>query len=269
MQTELKDLIALIHSWDSIRDVRNGKPYAVIPESYKLQDCERFLPTPIRKRGIAVFREARSFVRYCKEHATASTRIFAQEKPKVLFTAIIDFHGDTASWGEHIAQFEPEFSPQWSRWTAAMGKLMPQSEFAEFIERNVADISSPQGAVVIEIAENLTARCDVRFDQKLGVKDGKTRAVFEEDITVGGGKCISTGSLDLPRAISVCIPIFVGSQLTEIECRLRPAVRERQLVFKVECPYLADITQREVSILTEHIKSATGIEPFSGVFSSP
>lgn len=270
MDTELKDLMALVHSGASSRDIcPSGKPYTIIPENYKLADCERLLPKPIRKRGLAVFTDAKSFTRYVNEHKIDSSRIFAQETPKVSFSAILDFHGKDASWGDHIAKFSPEFSPQWLRWTAAMGKPMTQATFAEFIERSVADIKTPQGGVVLEIAENLTAKCDVRFDQKMGVKDGKTRLVFEEDITVtGGGKSISTGSLELPRAITACIPMFVGSPLTEIQWRVRPAVRDRQLVFTIECPYLADITEIQFSALMDSIRDATGIQPFTGQFTA-
>lgn len=267
MQTELKDLIALVQTGDSIRAIPNGKPYVVIPDACKLHDCERLLPTPIRKRGLAVFTDAKSFTRYVNEHKNDSSRIFAQETPKVSFSAILDFHGKDASWGEHTAKFSPEFSPQWLRWTAAMGKAMTQATFAEFIERNVADINTPPGGVVLEIAENLTAKCDVRFDQKIGIKDGKTRLVFEEDITVsGGGKSISTGALDLPRSIIVLIPMFVGSPLTQIVWRVRPAVRDRVLVFTLDCPHLADLVEKQFADLTDSIAEATDIDPFIGQF---
>lgn len=270
MDTELKDLIALVHSGTSSRDIcPSGKPYTIIPENYKLADCERLLPKPIRKRGTATFTSAKSFVRYVNEHKTDSSRIFAHETPKISFTAILDFHGKDASWGEHTARFSPEFSPAWLRWTAAIGKPMNQAAFAEFIERNVSDITAPKGAVVLEIAENLTAKCDVRFDQKMGVADGKTRLVFEEDITVsGGGKSIATGSLDLPRAITTSIPVFVGSQSDDILWRIRPSVRERQLVFSIECPYLSDIIEKQFAALTDNIRSETGIEPFVGQFAA-
>lgn len=267
MDTNIKELVALVHATGSTTTIDGGKPFQVIPEAYKIQDCERLLPKPIRKRGLAVFTDAKSFTRYVNEHKTDSSRIFSQETPKVSFSAILDFHGKDASWGEHTARFSPEFSPAWLRWTAAMGKPMNQAAFAEFIERNVADINTPPGGVVLEIAENLTAKCDVRFDQKVGIKDGKTRLVFEEDISVtGGGKSISTGSLDLPRAITACIPMFVGSPLTQILWRVRPAVRDRVLVFTIDCPHLADLVEQQFADLTASIGKATDIDPFIGQF---
>ncbi|MCH1933271.1 YfdQ family protein, partial [Shewanella sp. A25] len=73
-------------------------------------------------------------------------------------TAIVDYHApDKAAHGAHVAAMALPYSEEWKAWTAIDGKLMPQREFARFIEENAVDVVAPSGADLLEVVRDLQA----------------------------------------------------------------------------------------------------------------
>lgn len=244
-------------------------PHLVVPYGYQISSMEGHLPTPARKRGKATFSSFASFVAYVKEHRNVSTRIFANTTNGFSLNALLDFHSDHPSWCEHNAIFNASLSPEWQRWKGMHGKPVNQAQLADFFERNVSDIVTPPGAQVLEIVENLNAKVDVRFENKIAVTDGKTRIVFEEDIKViGGGSSTRPGQMDLPREITVALPVYQHEAKVQTKWRLRPSVSNKQLSFTIELSDLATVESSTANAYLERVVSDLEITPFIGSFES-
>jgi uncharacterized protein YfdQ (DUF2303 family) len=269
-KTTIEQLLAIGAGLAPITRLEGGKPYAIVPDGYKLSDAESMLPTPIRKRGAATFTEFKSFVAYVKEHKQPATRIFAHVSDSGLtLVALLDFHGENPSWNEHKAKFDARLSNEWLRWKNVNGVAMPQQKLADFLERNVADVKAPTGAAMLEIVENLTARVDARFENKLAITDGKTRLLYEEDVKLtGGGTSLKPGQMDLPRTIVVALPVFRHEPPVETTWRLRPAVANRQITFTLELPNADTIAEQAANAYLARVVTELELTPLIGAFSA-
>jgi uncharacterized protein YfdQ (DUF2303 family) len=269
-KTAIEQLLAVGASLAPVAAVQGGKPSCLVPAGFTRLDMESMLPRPIRKRGLASFTEFKSFVAYVNEHKQPATRIFANVSDAGLtLTALLDFHGENPSWNEHKAKFDAKLSNEWNRWRNVNGLAMPQQKLADFLERNVADVKAPTGAAMLEIVENLTARVDARFENKLAITDGKTRLLYEEDVKInGGGTSLKPGQMDLPRTIGVALPVFRHEPPVETYWRLRPAVANRQITFTLELPNADTIAEQAANAYLARVVTDLELTPLIGAFSA-
>jgi uncharacterized protein YfdQ (DUF2303 family) len=226
-RSAIQELTALGVAGLEPRRVDNaGKPYAVVPEGWHVQDIETLLPYPTRARGETALHDTDSFCAWVNERKGDHTRIYAVANPNsgVRFVAVLD---DTVQavdpqWGDWRGVYTPMATPEWQIWTAMNGKKGAQRDFAEFIETNVDDVFSgsptePPGAVLLELASVLQATLKAEFSSATRLSNGATQLRYAETITATGGN----GSLEMPEVFFLGIPVFIGGPTYKIGCRLR------------------------------------------------
>ncbi len=190
-----------------------------IRKGYALEDVEKHLPAPTRKRGSVTLYQPDSFVAYVNAYADVDSVIFADLLASTL-TAVFDYHraGEgSARWGEFRATYAPRLTKEWQTWTAMHRKHMTQVEFAEFLENNLPDIASPDGATLLEIAQNLQIRKDVNFRSSVRLATGETQFTFEETHRDDATK----GEMKLPELIVLGLAPYEGIDRRGVDARLR------------------------------------------------
>ena len=204
---------------------------ALVPEGTSLADLTeyQYREAPLhRKKGTVTLFDQASFCGYFGLFADDDSRIFA-DPTRSIFTAVLDYHesGDgKPRHGEHRAVFTLRNSPEWAAWSGQNTKALPQSEFAEFIEDNAADIIEPLPAHMIEVARDLKAKSEVNFASAIRLQNGQTQFTYQEEIRGSVGK----GSMDVPETFRIRIPLHLGGPEYEITARLRYRIRETKLV---------------------------------------
>jgi Uncharacterized conserved protein (DUF2303) len=164
--------------------------YAVVPAGSQVVNLKEYqyphgLP-PERIVAHPKFDSAMSFCSYVNSFKDERTRIFGTQTA-FSFTAMLDYH--PAGAGEsrkpefvsHRATFTMKTSEQWNIWMRFHDKLVPQVDFAEFLEDNRADIIQPDGATLVEIAEDLQAASEVNFASKVNRVNGGAVLSFTEN----------------------------------------------------------------------------------------
>ena len=153
---------------------------------------ELFAPPPPRIRESVRADAKQSFIDYLKDFDPAQNRlpedadtlahiqplgdphIFANLATNS-FTGIIDYHSAAPATCDHQVVLKLQFSEEWKRWTAISNKLMPQADFARFLEENSSDISVPSGADLLEIASDLSAARKVDFRSAVRLDNGSQK----------------------------------------------------------------------------------------------
>lgn len=200
----------------------DAQPYAVIPVGYTIEE----LPTqykPARPTSTVKLRDAASFSKYVADHKRSETRIYATIEPP-RFLAVIDDHLDPAiyaalesdngaNWREFRALFDIPFSREFKLWSQKHKTKMSQLEFAEFLQDNLPDVSTPDGATLLEMALNFEASSSGSFVATQRLKDGSTNLEFRAET--------QSGTIQLPDEITLFIPIFENESATELKARLR------------------------------------------------
>ena len=222
---------------------RNAGHFAVVPVDYQVEDLERFQERPNRARAIVNAHSPEDLVSYYNRFCTSDSLLFA-DMIHCRIEAVLDWHeraaegvpgGEgvealpakpiTPAHREHRVQWNARFDDRWQHWTLANGQKMTQVEFARFIEDNLPDISDPDGATVLEVSKHLDAKKSVDFVSAIRLSDGATQFGYAEEVQASTKK----GTMEVPEAFTLAIPVFQYGDLYEVIARLRYRIKEGKL----------------------------------------
>jgi uncharacterized protein YfdQ (DUF2303 family) len=194
-------------------------PLAAVPEGYTLESLEKHLTEPVRVKQSVVLLTPADFCAYFERFSDEASVVFADER-NATYLALIDYHekDNTPHWNSHSARYQCPKSPEWTIWLGANGKKMTQADFAQFIEDNYIDITDPPHADMIEISHTLEARKDVSFGSSTRLTDGQVQFKYTENIS---GMAGAAGTMKIPEAFHLAIPVYLGGPLSGLKARLR------------------------------------------------
>lgn len=213
-------------------EAADGRQHVLIPDGYKLQDItdpHRLRPRP---KGFVRVDDRASLVTYAKHHLTPHSVIFADYDEGTI-TARLDWHPhnqDTAFGAsgaqEHSAQLKLLPSEEFTRWNGIQGKLMPQAEFALFLEENASDIHTPEPAHMMELARDLEGTSEIAFKSRTRLTDGSHGFKFEAE-----NKVLS--DFAVPDEFKLMIPVYLGEEpeLLTAKFRWRPSAQALAMGF--------------------------------------
>lgn len=252
------------------------KPFALnvdqiaVPEGWKLEDTERLMLVPRRKKASVALSDDEGFIAYLKRHGSlASCTIWCDAnypQGKVGYTAIINDHEeaeDGQQWRDHLATFTPEQSVEWKRWNAKNKTPMTQIEFATFIEDNLADIAGvedmPTGTAMLQMATDLEITQDSRIKSAVRIQSGGVRVEYIDDANDATAQY-----MDVFGTFALGLPVFWGGDAYQIKARLRYRLKEGKLAFWYELHRPDKALEDAAKTLTSSIQAATGFPIYHG-----
>jgi uncharacterized protein YfdQ (DUF2303 family) len=191
-------------------------------------DLEPGLGAPLRKRGTVTVFDAASFNILLADNADAGNiAIYFDRNPeKPAVVAVLNGHGPKGpGWADFRVQINFRPTPQWTKWKAIDGKLMPQATFAEFVEDNLEDISDPAGGAMLEIVTYLQATRTVNFKSGIRLSNGQIQFQNMEDIQASVG----AGSIAVPETFTLGIAPIFGLTSYAVPARFRYRIQEGKL----------------------------------------
>lgn len=199
--------------------------FAVLPPGYDRKnitdDVERAQTTPNRKRGSIKLADLPSLITYCADQASSATGyIFADPDRRAITAVFNDNKAISAGWRDHRAEFVAEFTPEFKRWLENNGshKAKTQTEFAEFIEDNLADITEPAAHQLLEVATTIQAKTDISFSSAKRLQDGQVQLGYTETINATAGV---NGGLTIPKEFQLGLRIFKNGTGYIVKARLK------------------------------------------------
>lgn len=226
----------------------------VVPDGYKVittqVDDEQLLPTPRRKTGTVVVRDAASFLAYFGKHAWADSEVYADDE-KGTVTAVLNAHqagaDGAAQWQDHRVVLRMVPTPAWQRWVASSGKLMPQVDFAEHIESSLSDIVDPAAAAMLELAQTFEATKSVDFESANRLSSGERRLEYKETIAAKAGQ---RGQIDIPTRITLGLAPWRGGDTYRVDAHFRYRISDGHL-------YLGYVLDRPEDVLDAAFREIT------------
>lgn len=230
-------------------------PFIVIPEGSVAIDLEKFLSQPIRIKDVRSFNDLASFIDYVNIFKADRTVIFADNtQPKIV--ALMDYHlPDNPSWCSHSAEYAPQLTNEWRTWAGKNNLVFTQSAFAEFIEDNIADVVSPSGAELLEIAQSLEAKKNLDFKSAVRLSDGTQELVFSESVQT---------KVHVPTEIKLGLSPFFNSPKYEVCARLRYRIVDNKLVFVYVLNRPQKVLEDAFARMLVEIEDKAMIKPFFG-----
>lgn len=234
-------------------------------KTINLEDGE---PVPARKRGLIQVLDAASFNAILASNADAgNTTIYVDRDPNApKIAAILNGQGNTGTgWGDFCAEILFRFTPQWLRWKAIDGKLLPQAAFAEFIEDNLSDIAAPPGADMLEIAQYLTATRTVDFKSAVRIASGAIQFSNVESIDAS----VKAQAMPIPEAITLGIAPICGLPPFRVVARFRYRIQDGKLMLGIKLQRIEDVMNEVVGDMVAGINVSEGVTMVEGIAPRP
>ena len=230
----------------------------------ELVSIEGHLARPLRKRGqIEVFDPA-SFNQVLRDNEGAGdVAIYIDRNPeKPGVEAVLNGHGKGGpGWGDLRVRIAFRPTPQWVKWKAIDGKLLGQTEFAEFIEDNLADIVDPAGAAMLEIATQLQATRSVAFRRAVALSSGQVQFENVENLDARVGP----GQIEVPQTLTLSLAPLFGSPAFAVPARFRWRLDDGVLRLGVKLQRIEDLMREVLEDVVKKIEVGTNVSVLEGV----
>lgn len=266
-EKRMADLLMQLGAQKQI-EIEGGRPVVILPSGMTLASLDQYFPPLKIKRNVTLL-EAGSFADYVNKFKSPETLIFAQvSETGVTFKAILDYHSAAPELKPaiclHTATFAAIETPEWKTWCDADRQKMNQVDFATWIEDNQKLFVEPAGADLLELIRTLHGHQNARFNTALRLDNGSFSVSYDEDIVVKGSSTAKSGTFELPPTIKAGIAVFQGSELYEVNARLKSRVSERSLTLYFETIAKPQIIRESILALVTQISEKTTIIPLLG-----
>ncbi len=246
----------------------------------KLMDEYRWEPE--RRKGTANLTEVESFIAHVNRFKDEDSAIFvAKARPRPSLLAVLDYHRATSEgsprFGEHKAYYPFPISDAWEAWGAKDGEEFGQSEFAQFIEDNLADVAVPEVAresaraqtfmgtfkstfagpeKLLALSRGLTVHVGEKVEQAVNPSTGEVSLRFESQH--------NTNQVQMPTAFILTIPVFKEGTVYIVVARFRYRVRAGAVTFWYNLHKPEEIFDDAIRGVVETVKAATELPIFAG-----
>lgn len=216
-----------------------------------------------RKKGIVVVRDIASFAQYYGKHADEDSEVYTDLDTGTV-TAVLNAHGSFgARWEDHRLILHLTPTKPWQRWTEKDRALLPQVQFAEFLEDNLADIAPDpvSAAHMLEIATTFQAKTRVSYSSGTVLASGEISLKYEETTDASGGR---KGDMVVPKVFAVALAPYDDVDPYRIEARLRHRIEGSalKLCFILDRP--EDVARDAVKTVVAKVEEAIGVKVMRG-----
>lgn len=244
-----------------------GNVYAVATANGDVKTLDltgdQYRDQPKRKTGTIQVRDVPTLAELWMKHGVADISEIYADRDALAVTAVFDAHGrDETGWSKYRAVLALKFSEAYKAWTGLDGRLMPQEQFAEFLEDNRADIREPSAAELLEVAQTLQGTSKVDWQAGHRLVDGQRRIAFLETAEAKAG---AKGELAIPTEITIGVPVFDGATVAHaFTARFRHRIEggHLRLMYKLDRP--ADVVTAAFEGVVTDVAQACGATVLRG-----
>lgn len=227
-------------------------------------DLDRFNAAPFRKKGSVMVFDAESMNKLLVDNAIpdATTIYVNPDADKPAIVAVINGSGKAGpGFGDFRISMGFRSTPQWTKWKGIDGQMLPQETFAEFVEDNLADIATPDGATMMEIVTYLQATRSVDFRSGIKLDNGAVQFTNNEsvDATVGAG------NLAVPDSFEIALSPVFGVAPFKVPARFRYRIVERKLKLGFKLQRIEDVMATIIKDIEAEIVLPEGVAKVYGI----
>jgi uncharacterized protein YfdQ (DUF2303 family) len=239
-------------------DSRNEVYSVVVPEGANVEvlDVKDYLDAnreaPRRTSGTYQLATVGSFVDYVKDHRTEQLTVWVDEKSRRVTAVFNDARPDAPAWRDHRAVLTLQITDEWAHWTNRDGNLVDQETFAEHIEDGIGEITEPEAATMLEIAQSFHATTNASFRSAHRLADGQVQVQYDEEVQAAAGR---KGELAIPQTFKLAIAPFVGEERYALTARLRYRLAGGKLRIGYKLDHPERALRDAVELIAERLRS--------------
>ena len=245
----------------------DGAHFVMVPPGYQHKDISDQVAAaqehPARKRGEVQLRDVASLLQVLEDHAAQDDAYVYANPDARTITAVLNDHraGTHAGWRDHRATFKAEFTPEFTEWLGHSKKPMNQTDFAEFIERNAADITEPAAAALLEVATTIQAKTGISFSSSKRLDNDQVQLAYTETIDAAAG---ANGAVTIPREFNLGLRIFKNGSGYKLRARLKYRLSGAAVSFSYELDRPERAVEDAFAGYVEQIREKSGYKVLIG-----
>lgn len=224
--TELSaaDLIAELKAAALAPVTINGTTHLVLPDGYQSHDITKAIraaqDAPPRKYGSVSVKDVDSLMVFATDQQLQASGYIYADPDTTTITAVFNDNKHEPGWRDFRAVFKAEQTTEFQRWISNNGsnKAKSQTEFAEFIEDNIADINGDAAQVLLQVATTIQATSSINFSSAKRLHDGRTQLAYTEEIDAKAGQ---GGALEIPKTFPLGLRVFKNGAGYMLTARLK------------------------------------------------
>jgi uncharacterized protein YfdQ (DUF2303 family) len=230
---------------------------------HEVVDLEKFQDRPRRTKGSVTTQTVDDFCKYVARHDDAATTTVWVDLNTHRVVAVLNDHGaDGAEFGDHRALLQLQQTEEWQHWTANDGRWLTQEAFAEHIEDGLQEIVTPEGAVMLELAQSIEGTKTAEFKQGHRLANGQVAVQYVEEVTASAG---ARGEIEIPERFELAVAPFLGEETYKVGARLRYRVRDGHLGLKYDLDRPHDVVRDAIDQIADRLdKRFAGERVFIG-----
>lgn len=236
----------------------------IVPAGYKVENVdleairEKYRENPTRKVGTVHVLDVASFIEYFTKHGSEDSEVWVNGRR---VQGVLDApSSDAAGWCQHRVVLDLTASSEWARWINISGKLLDQTDFADFLEANAINVVDPSMGIMLEVAKSLEATKSVDFKSAYRTQDGQRGFKYVETSTAKAGQA---GDLEVPSNITLALRVFQGMPPQDVSARFLYRLRSDGLSLGIVIDRAADIVEGALADVKDHLEVEL---PFGAIF---
>lgn len=235
--------------------------FVTLPDGYNIQDIsakiEATLPHRHRAQGVVQLGDVPSLLAYCNDQVAQERGYIYADPDARTITAVFNDQRSTLApgWRDHRAHFAAAYTPEFKKWMDKNGQAMGQTEFAEFVEDNLADIQGDQAQTLLAVATTIQATNGINFSSARRLQDGQTQLTYNEVIDAKAG---TDGALKIPQTFALGLRIFKNGEGYKLTARLKYRINSGQVKFWYELERPERAVEDAFTGYVETVRSESG-----------
>lgn len=209
--------------------------HILVPPNYSHKELtdlvEKARYTPNRKKGTVNVSDVPSLLTYMAEQKCAGTGYVYADPDDRTITTVFNDHRAGPGWRDHRAVFKAVHTPEFLRWVAKDKQMFSQSEFAEFIEDNFADLAGDDAGLLLTVATTIAATTGINFASARRLDNGQTQLTYNESIDANAGV---NGEMKIPQKFTLGLRIFKNGDGYAMTARLKYRLHSGSVKFFYE-----------------------------------
>ena len=219
---------------------------------------------PFRKTGTTWVLDAASLTQLLAANAIpGATTVYVDpnaDKPAIV--AVFNGHGAAGpGFGDHRGAITFRPTPQWLKWKGIDGKMLPQADFAEFVEDNLADIADPSAAEMMELVTYLNATRSGEFRSAVRLGNGTVSFTNVENVEARVG----SSEKAVPEAFTIALAPIFGVIPIKVPARFRYRIQDRKLLMGFKLHRVEDVMAMVVKDIVAAVALPEGTMMVYGV----
>lgn len=235
--------------------------FVTLPDGYNIQDIsakiEATLPHRHRAQGVVQLGDVPSLLAYCNDQVAQERGYIYADPDARTITAVFNDQRSTLApgWRDHRAHFAAAYTPEFKKWMDKNGQAMGQTDFAEFVEDNLADIQGDQAQTLLAVATTIQATNGINFSSARRLQDGQTQLTYNEVIDAKAG---TDGALKIPQTFALGLRIFKNGEGYKLTARLKYRINSGQVKFWYELERPERAVEDAFTGYVETVRSESG-----------